>query len=392
MKTLQKCFLLAVAALLVVGLVRTLCFPKEINDYENRYASQFPAASTSAFLDGTFQDEAESSLSDQIPFSQYMKKAYNNTKTSFLLHAIHGVRALTGGDQGRYASFNGLCLYGDDFITNWPRTLSDNQADLDRKSAELNQTFANHPELTFWVYYVEKDTDVDFFTQEKAGFSEYLMQHLDLPDSQKATYTVDHFDEFSRQFFRTDTHWNLYGSYAGYRQLFDVLHCAGTPLEPTGDPVLVGEFSGVKARRVGADDVLTEPFYAYSYAFPDMTVTIDGQPVGDYGDQANFLAGTSEKNLSYGGFYGGDEGEVIFSTGTTDRGSLLVIGDSFDNAILKLLASHYDTLYSVDLRYYAHSMGRPFDLTAYTQAHGITNVLLLGNIDYFSQDTFDPEG
>ena len=156
--------------------------------------------------------------------------------------------------------------------------------------------------------------------------------------------------------------------------------------------MLVGEFSGVKARRVGADDVLTEPFYAYSYAFPDMTVTIDGQPVGDYGDQANFLAGTSEKNLSYGGFYGGDEGEVIFSTGTTDRGSLLVIGDSFDNAILKLLASHYDTLYSVDLRYYAHSMGRPFDLTAYTQAHGITNVLLLGNIDCFSQDTFDPEG
>ena len=85
MKTLQKCFLLAVAVLLVVGLVRTLCFPKEINDYENRYASQFPASSTSAFLDGTFQDEAESSLSDQIPFSQYMKKAYNNTKTSFLL-------------------------------------------------------------------------------------------------------------------------------------------------------------------------------------------------------------------------------------------------------------------------------------------------------------------
>ena len=50
------------------------------------------------------------------------------------------------------------------------------------------------------------------------------------------------------------------------------------------------------------------------------------------------------------------------------------------------------TRFILDLRYYAHSMGRPFDLTAYTQAHGITNVLLLGNIDYFSQDTFDPEG
>ena len=202
MRTLQKCFLLAVAALLVAGLVRTLWVPKDVNDYENRYASQFPTVSASAFLDGTFQDEADASLSDQIPFSQYMKKAYNNAKTSVLLHAIHGVRAMTGGDQGRYASFNGLCLYGDDFITNWPRTLANNQADLDRKCASLNQTFADHPELTFWVYYVEKDTDVDFFTQEKAGFSEYLMQNLNLPDDQKTAYTVDNFDEFSRQFFR----------------------------------------------------------------------------------------------------------------------------------------------------------------------------------------------
>lgn len=46
----------------------------------------------------------------------------------------------------------------------------------------------------------------------------------------------------------------------------------------------------------------------------------------------------------------------------------------------------------MDLRYYQHSMGQDFDLTAYTQAHGISNVLLMGNIDYFVQDDFDPEG
>ena len=46
----------------------------------------------------------------------------------------------------------------------------------------------------------------------------------------------------------------------------------------------------------------------------------------------------------------------------------------------------------MDLRYYEHSMGQPFDLTSYTQANGITDVLLMGNIDYFIQDTtFDPE-
>lgn len=69
-----------------------------------------------------------------------------------------------------------------------------------------------------------------------------------------------------------------------------------------------------------------------------------------------------------------------------------MIGESFDNAILKLLASHYDNLYSVDLRYYEHSMGTTFDFSAYTAEHEISNVLLIGNIDYFLQDTFDPEG
>ena len=79
------------------------------------------------------------------------------------------------------------------------------------------------------------------------------------------------------------------------------------------------------------------------------------------------------------------------TAGTTGRPKLLVVGESFDNAVLKLLASHYDTLYSVDLRYYEHSMGKPFDLTAYTKEHGITQVLVMGNIDFYIQDTFDLE-
>ena len=68
-----------------------------------------------------------------------------------------------------------------------------------------------------------------------------------------------------------------------------------------------------------------------------------------------------------------------------------MVGESFDNAVLKLLASHYDTLYSIDLRYYEHSMGKAFDFGAYTREHGIDQVLLMGNIDFFIQDTFDLE-
>ena len=389
---LGKLFILAILAILTAGLLRTVFSPKEINGYENRYANQMPSFTLSGFLDGTFQDGVDAALMDQVQLAQAMKQTYNQTKSRYLAGAVQSITQLAGLDPDRYVSFQGLCLYGDGYIVNWTRPLSMDQEALDRKAAALNNTFANHPELTFYTYYIEKDTDLDFETGTKTGLADYFMPQLNLPEENKGIYRVDSFDEFAEKFYRTDTHWNYLGSYEGYLQLHDLLGCSGDPLQPAGEAVTISDtFSGVKASTVGADGVLIESFSAWPYEFPAMTITINGQPAEDYGNQDIYLSGQATDVLTYGNFYGGDNGETIFSTGTQDRGNLLVIGESFDNAVLKLLASHYDNLYSVDLRYYEHSMGQPFDLTAYTQANDISTVLLMGNIDYFIQDTFDPE-
>ena len=63
-KWINRALLIVMVLIFIAGFGKTVFCPDEIDYYENRYASQFPAASTSAFLDGTFQDEAESSLSD----------------------------------------------------------------------------------------------------------------------------------------------------------------------------------------------------------------------------------------------------------------------------------------------------------------------------------------
>lgn len=391
MKLVHKVFVVAVMAILTAGLIRTLWFPKEINGYENRYAEQMPAVTAAGYLSGQVQDQVDAALMDQVHGAQYMKRLYNQTKARYVKEVLDTVTA--GMDRETYRAYGGLRLYGDDYIVNWTRTLDYSKEALDKKITALNKTFAGHPELDFYLYYIEKDTDLDFTTGEKSGLPEYLLPRLDMPRENQGVFRVDSFAEFSKKFYKTDTHWNYMGAHEAYQQLVELLGCSGSILEPEQDAQFLGsEFSGVKAGTVGADGIFTEDFYAYPYAFPPMTVTINGQPAQDYGDQAAFLAGEYPAPLTYGSFYGGDNGETVLSTGTQGRGELLVIGESFDNALLKLLASHYDTLYSVDLRYYEHSMGQPFDLTAYTQAHGITQVLLIGNIDYFVQDTFDPEG
>ncbi len=389
---MNRLFVLAIFVFLTAGLVRTIFFPKDINEYENRYAEKMPAFSVSGYMDGSFQDGVDMSLMDQVHLAQPMKGLYHQAKNRYLLGVLEGVTKLAELNKNRYTSFEGVCLYGDGNIVSWTRSLSKEQEALDRKIAALNGTFAKHPELAFYTYYIQKDTDLNFETGEQSGMSDYLMQRLDLPEGQKKVYSVNSFSDFAEKFYQTDTHWNHIGSYEGYCQLYDFLGCEGERLRPTGEARLVSDaFSGVKASTVGADSIFTEPFFAFPYAFPPMTVTINGASAADYGNQSAFLAGTAEIPITYGNFYGGDNGETVLTTGTQGRGNLLVIGESFDNAVLKLLASHYDTLYSVDLRYYQHSMGKEFDLSSYTKEHGISTVLLIGNLDYFVQDTFDPE-
>ena len=86
--------------------------------------------------------------------------------------------------------------------------------------------------------------------------------------------------------------------------------------------------------------------------------------------------------------YSGEWGEVILDTGTTGRGNLLMLGESYDNAILKLMASHFDRVYSVDLRSYEQDMGKPFRLAEYLREHRITKVLLIGSTPFFTSDDF----
>lgn len=240
MKTIRKVFVLAVIAFLLAGLLRTLLFPKELNYYENRYANQFPAFSLASYGDGSFQDGVEESLADQVYLAQRMKALYNQTQARYIKHTLDTVSGLLGLEENRYVRYGNLQLYGGDFVVNWTRSLSDSQEALDRKIDALNGTFARHPELDFYVYYIEKDTDIHFETGEKSGLGEYLFEGLELPESHRAIFSVDSYQEFSEKFYRTDTHWNCDGSYEGYLQLVSLLGCQGEPLEPAGEKVLVG--------------------------------------------------------------------------------------------------------------------------------------------------------
>ena len=386
-KLLHALFVGAVLLVLLAGLAKTLFFPEEINEYENRYAQQVASPTLSGFLDGSFQTSMDEALSDQVPLSTTCKRLYNSLRSAFRSALLAPVLEQT---SYFYVTLTDqVSLFGGDHLVYPTYKLDDLTEALSATADSHNRMAAAHPDTDFYFYYIEKDVDVNFETGEQLLAYEYLRDHLSVPADRIARFPVPNFNTYRESFYRTDHHWNHAGSYRGYLGLLELLGVTEPALEPM-DTVTVGEFSGSKASQAAGN--YTESFAAHRFDFPAMTVTVNGKGTEDYGNQAAFFDGSADLPLSYGNFYGGDAGEVIFDTGTEGRGNLLVIGESHDNAILKLLASHYDRTHAIDLRNYEHYMGGTFDLDTYLEQNGIDTVLFIGSVGFYTSETFRLEG
>lgn len=371
-KAINYGFVCLILCGLLLGLVRTVLFPKEMNSYENRYANHVTAPTPESYADGSFQNSLEAALNDQTPFAQRFKKLYNVMSSKLTASLLKPVL-----QKGRYYHLGDVLLFSN-YLTYPTRDLQTLRPVLEERAKNYNAAFAAHPEAEFYVCYIEKDTDIDFETGTRIGADDLLFSRLNLPNERLMKYEIADFSAFSEYFYRTDHHWNYRGSYRAYCELLVFLGCTDAPLEPTATQTL-GSFSGSKAAGTGLEG-FSEPFTAYRFSFPPMNIRRNGEPAADYGMQAS---ATDEIELSYGSFYGGDDGEIIFETGRTDRENLLVIGESYDNAVLKLLASHFGKTFSVDLRYYRNYIGNDFSLGDYLRRNNITKVLLIGNVDYY---------
>lgn len=384
-KALNGIFAVGVIAALLVTMLLAILDPKTVNYYENRPATALPSFSAQETLNGTFQNTLETALHDQLPGAQGLEKVYQDLANASILRAVN---AQTDGRPDEYYGFRDLLLFHGDVVYA-PVFPEERTEALTAVTDGLNAIIEAHPELSFYVYYIEKDTDMVFSEDLPTGFSDAVLSRLKLPQAHKGVFPVRSFSDFRSRFFKTDHHWNCYGSYEGYQQVLSLLG-KDSPIRPEGVELVADRFCGSKAVSSGSSGLFYEPFYAQRYTFPAMTVTVNGQN-GDYGLQGVVWNTEQYGEISYGSYYGYDYGEVIFRTGNTGAGNLLVIGESFDNAILKLLASHFESLCSVDLRAYETDLGKPFRFSEYCAEHNIDTVLFIGNMDFFLMDVFCPE-
>lgn len=242
-----------------------------------------------------------------------------------------------------------------------------------------------HPEINFYLFHIERIQNSEhhpmnaYFEGLDAGqFANYFKDHK--PEGLlMASLAINSFDDHLRYFYQTDHHLNAHGILRAYQQIHALLQTNYPDISPLREVNRFIELWDVKffgtAARMSFYPLSERLFEVVDFDLPPYQVYEFGQET-TYGNSADYLAGIYPRDPyfnHYEGFYGGDRGLIEFVFESQSARNLLIFGNSYDNALVPLIASHYHHTYSVDVRYYPD-----FSLSAFLAEHAVDDILVVG--------------
>ena len=176
-------------------------------------------------------------------------------------------------------------------------------------------------------------------------------------------------------YYRTDHHWTTAGALLGY-QCYRA--AAGSAVPAAADYTVERHegFRGTLYSKVLDPDAAVDAVELYRWdGDTALTVTYDNADHAGCYD----LQKLAQKDM-YEVFFGGNWPMVRITGGAENGRRLLVLKDSYANALLPFAAADYEMIAAVDLRYYLGS------LTELIQTEGITDVLVLYSTSAFMSE------
>lgn len=319
--------------LLAVPLLLVFLLPgRDFSPNENRYLAQVPDLDPAGFLDGSLQPRLESWLEDQFPGRDGWMAAVT------VMNKASGRKEIGGAWLGKDGYYPEIHRPEDFDWTKYRRNLGylqglSAQAGVPTAALLVPSTAAALPEL------LPRGAEVYDAAAALAAAREALPE-AEIPDLRAALRA----EPTEQVYYRTDHHWTA----AGMKRAYDAL------------PTFFGSYQG-QAERFCADffgstwsktlDPAAEPDEIWLYPVAEtVSAQADGETVPVYDLAA------AERKDKYTVYLGGNHGLVTLTGGCQNGKTLLVLRDSFGSCLAPLLASDYETVLLVDLRYYPGSV------------------------------------
>lgn len=181
-------------------------------------------------------------------------------------------------------------------------------------------------------------------------------------------------------YYRTDHHWTSRGAYYGYLTWADAMGEAPDTLNsPDGMETVSEDFYGTLHSKLNIKvkpDVIE--YFPHTEALP-VRVVYDLRKESASFYEESYL----ETKNQYGFFLDDNHAFIEIDTGVGNGRTLFMVKDSYANCMIPLLASHYEKLYVVDLRY---MNGKLFPFMESYEPESGMDVLVLYNCVHFLEE------
>jgi hypothetical protein len=400
---------LFLSVLSVVGIISLASETSGVSVTENRSLAPMPGFSVWSLFSGSYSDSLELYYADNFPLREELVQTarsirdlsgYHDEIIYYQAEAVDpvvapaasdttSVASLPAGKKGdtlavaippaidstkveaEYDRSAGVIIYGNRAIQIY--TASSEGAE---KYAEMVSLYQASFDDSLDIFCLVAPTQTDFYLPaEYKKSSNYELTTIETirDNLDSLVHFVDAYGELAKHtkeyiYFNTDHHWTGRGAYYAY-----VAFCRSAGFEP--HPMDSLELKRAKRTFLGSlygitlDKRLKRNHDSIEYfMLPIPTRTFRWNRDSARYEFSKLYANTH----NYTNFIGGDHPMVRIESDVNDK-SILVIKDSFGNAVVPFLALHYGTVYVMDYRYFDVNVKR------FVSSRGISAIMFLQN-------------
>lgn len=337
---------------------------KDYSAQEKRELAKRPKLTTTTILEGDFQDNYETYLSDQFPSRNTWITV--KTEAEYLL----GKREMNGVYFGKD---HYLMEKHDTSDFNWKRV---------KKNLQKTSDFVANNKNTKVMFVPTKSRVLSDklppFSEGDAEDRFYELAKEYVPDGymiQTEKTLKKHSDEYI--YYRTDHHWTMLGAYYAYVAWAEQMGFSPLSLEDFKVKEGCDDFYGTTYAKVntrGKADIIS--LYETK---EDFGYTLDYN-MGEFKSDSFYDESKLDSDDKYEVFFGGNQPLVEITNNTDNDKTLLIIKDSFGNCFAPFAANHYKKTIVVDMRYVNIAPSK------LAQAYQADDILILYNSAQYMND------
>lgn len=317
----------------VFGLsVLSFCLPdRERSQEENRTLAQWPSYSWEAVKDGSFMTKVEAYFTDQFPL--------RDSWTTL---------------QARCEQLLGKVEFNDVFLCEGETLISKvpvpEQALVDKNLGAV-EALAGKTDIPVYLGLIPSAATI-WGDKLPAGVENFDQAGLIEGLTGNTIPLYEHLNAHKDEeiFFRTDHHWSTLGAYYGYVAVMEGLGLTPLAQEDFAPWTLSDDFNGTLYSSSGIHWLTPDTLEAW--------VRDDGLSVTSWRTgtpQSGLLYDESylEEKDKYSTFLGGNQPLCVIENANLDNGQkILLVRDSYSDALAPLLSQSFQEVHLLDLRYY----------------------------------------